>query len=134
MSEVTKIDHIRYLVVTTEANREASDGNTAGFSVYHSCEATFGDECRDHVGGWFTAVTDSLGGSVWVHDEGLLIGLEQNLFASAGTGQYLVGTAVFTGPTGPDGETTSVDPELIAGVEEWCGAKLPRLYSVLASS
>ena len=117
------MSEIIYLVATLEVNdRNLSD--TRGLSLQRTDEGLFPDECHEHVGGWFACV-DYPGGTIWVNDEGLLLGLEQNQFASAGAQQYLVGTAVFTGPTGPDGETTSVSPNLIRALEETIGASLP---------
>jgi hypothetical protein len=124
MSEIT------YLVATLEVNNRDLF-STNGFSVHKTDEHQFGAECNQHVGGWF-AVVDCPAGSVWVNDEGLLLGLEQNLFATAIAQQYLVGTAVFTGPTGPNGETTSVSPVLIRCLEETIGESLPVSYSPLA--
>lgn len=59
------------------------------------------------VGGAFDCVTAKVGGHVivgYVHDEGLLIGLEQNWFASALFGKNLVGPCVIVAGESPSGE------------------------------
>jgi hypothetical protein len=58
------------------------------------------------VGGAFDCVTTKVGGHLivgYVHDEGLLIGLEQNWFASALFGKNLVGPCVIVAGESPDG-------------------------------
>jgi hypothetical protein len=58
------------------------------------------------VGGAFDCVTTKIGGHLivgYVHDEGLLIGLEQNWFASALFGRNLVGPCVIVAGESPDG-------------------------------
>lgn len=58
------------------------------------------------VGGAFDCVTTKVGGHLivgYVHDEGLLIGLEQNWFASALFGRNLVGPCVIVAGESPDG-------------------------------
>jgi hypothetical protein len=71
-----------------------------------------GDFIRSVVGGWFDCVypfspdpdakvLDIVG---YVHDEGLLDGLEPNIIASALFGRYLVGRCVVVGVTNPDGQ------------------------------
>jgi len=58
------------------------------------------------VGGCFDVVTTRVGGHEivgYVHDEGLLIGLEQNWFASALFERNLVGPCVIIGGESPDG-------------------------------
>lgn len=58
------------------------------------------------VGGAFDCVTTKVGGHVivgYVHDEGLLIGLEQNWFASALFERNLVGPCVIVGGESPTG-------------------------------
>jgi hypothetical protein len=59
------------------------------------------------VGGAFDCVTTKVGGHIivgYVHDEGLLIGLEQNWFASALFGRNLVGPCVIVAGESPSGE------------------------------
>ena len=59
------------------------------------------------VGGAFDCVTAKVAGNIivgYVHDEGLLIGLEQNWFASALFGKNLVGPCVIVGGESPSGE------------------------------
>ncbi len=59
------------------------------------------------VGGAFDCVTTKVGGHVivgYVHDEGLLIGLEQNWFASALFSRNLVGPCVIVGGESPSGD------------------------------
>jgi hypothetical protein len=58
------------------------------------------------IGGCFDVVTTRVGGNEivgFVHDEGLLIGLEQNWFASALFERNLVGPCVIIGGESPDG-------------------------------
>jgi hypothetical protein len=59
------------------------------------------------VGGAFDCVTTKVGDNIivgYVHDEGLLIGLEQNWFASALFGRNLVGPCVIVSGESPSGE------------------------------
>lgn len=63
-------------------------------------------ELQAAVGGLIAPAYGPEGISVYVNDEGLLIGLPLNLIASALCGQGLVGDAVITGPVGNDGETS----------------------------
>ena len=59
------------------------------------------------VGGAFDCVTAKVAGNIivgYVHDEGLLIGLEQNWFASALFGRNLVGPCVVVAGESPSGE------------------------------
>jgi hypothetical protein len=59
------------------------------------------------VGGAFDCVTTKVGGHIivgYVNDEGLLIGLEQNWFASALFGRNLVGPCVIVAGESPSGE------------------------------
>jgi len=55
------------------------------------------------VGGWFDCVNRH-GFTVYVHDEGLLIGLRPNNAATLITGQVLVGDVVLVGNLSPSGE------------------------------
>ncbi len=55
------------------------------------------------VGGWFDAVRGE-DFVVYVHDEGLLIGLEPNVFATMLTGQVIVGDVVIVGALNENGE------------------------------
>jgi hypothetical protein len=59
------------------------------------------------VGGAFDCVTTKVAGQIivgYVHDEGLLIGLEQNWFASALFSRNLVGPCVIVAGESPSGE------------------------------
>jgi hypothetical protein len=59
------------------------------------------------VGGPFDCVTAKVGGNIivgYVHDEGLLLGLEQNWFASALFSRNLVGPCVIVSGESADGE------------------------------
>ncbi len=67
------------------------------------------------VGGAFDCVRTEVNGKVivgYVHDEGLLIGLEQNWFASALFGKNLVGPCVVVGGESPTGEYDGEDYDL----------------------
>ena len=69
-------------------------------------------DIHDYVGGWFGCV--EIGGSVamYVHDEGLLIGLEPNATATALYGAPIAGDVVLVGSLnakgGYDGETYDI--------------------------
>ena len=67
------------------------------------------------VGGAFDVVRTKINGHVivgYVHDEGLLIGLEQNWFASALFSRDLVGPCVIVGGESPSGEYDGEDYDL----------------------
>ena len=66
-----------------------------------------------HVGGIITTVRTSDESIVaYVHDEGLLIGLEPNVFASAFTGQNIVGPMVIVGAVSEQGEYDGHDHDV----------------------
>jgi hypothetical protein len=86
------------------------------------------DALQAAVGGWVQAVdlTDTL--TLWVNEEGKMVGLPYNPYAQAlwndtyGRGtDYLVGNAVITGGTDEDGETLGLDDESIAAVKARIG-------------
>jgi Domain of unknown function (DUF3846) len=66
-----------------------------------------------HVGGIITSVRTSDETVVaYVHDEGLLIGLEPNVFASVFTGQNIVGPMVVVGAVSEQGEYDGEDHDV----------------------
>lgn len=78
-------------------------GDVEQFSTLPDKEYEF---IRDAVGGIITAVSDRRLGLVgYVHDEGLLIGLEPNVMASALFGAPLVGECVVFGLYNAEGES-----------------------------
>ena len=72
------------------------------------------------VGGWIEAA-DFDGGTIFVNEEGKLIGLEPNALASnlwwnrnpASLASHLNGTAVVMGPVDSEGDTTSVTQDTV---------------------
>lgn len=63
---------------------------------------------KEMVGGWLDAVTvDEM--TMYVHDEGLLIGLEPNVTASLLTNRVIVGDVVIVGNTSPSGKCDGAD-------------------------
>ena len=83
------------------------------------------------VGGWFDAVhpypNDDLNIVGYVHDEGLLMGLEPNPVASALFGRFLVGTVVVVGALNEegkyDGDSHSVGQDAIDRLTWLCSAQ-----------
>ena len=76
---------------------------------------------KDAVGGIFQAINlPGLGATMWVHDEGKILGLPVNPFGNMfwkseyGDTDFIVGDIILTGPTGPNGETTGLGEEFIA--------------------
>lgn len=64
-----------------------------------------GQEIRDIVGGWFDVVRQPVMNiSAYVHDMGLIIGLEPNACASSIFNQLLVGDVVICGATDNEGD------------------------------
>lgn len=78
----------------------------------------FLSEAQGHVGGWVDVVSNALpdGTTVWVNDEGLLLGLDGNAWATLLFRRYLAGNLVVTGGVDEDGNTLSVNPALVAAV------------------
>lgn len=68
---------------------------------------------QEAVGGHICSADAPEGHTLYVHDEGLLIGLPLNFLATQLSGQYLVGDAVLVGPVDSEGETAGVDPRFI---------------------
>jgi hypothetical protein len=85
----------------------------------------FGDVLRDVIGGRFDCISlPEMGIDIWVHDEGLLLGLDRNRFAEilweteheeSGTA-YIVGPIVLTGLPDEEGNVTSISEEFIEKV------------------
>lgn len=69
-------------------------------------------DLQEGVGGLVACVATKHA-DVWVDDEGLLVGKELNLVASAIGGQTLVGDAVITGPVDGEGNTTPIMERLV---------------------
>ena len=73
------------------------------------------------VGGYFDCISlPRLGLDLWVHDEGLLLGMELNIFAQALwegehgiPGGHIVGPVVITGLADNEGFTTSVPESFV---------------------
>ena len=70
---------------------------------------------REAVGGYIAPVRCPHGDEVYVHDEGLLIGLDPNMGAML-VAQYqpLVGNAIVCGPLDDEGEHTPLTPQVVA--------------------
>jgi hypothetical protein len=97
--------------------------NVVGVNL-HTKESGIGEYLNNAVGGWFDCVHNSdLEIVGYVHDEGLLLGLDINPIATALFGQVLVGTCVIVGALDAngvyDGDSHSVPEkalERIAGL------------------
>jgi len=64
------------------------------------------------IGGWFDCVSLADEVIMYVHDEGLLLGLEPNVTASTLYGNPIAGDAVLVGAVNPDGERDGYDYDL----------------------
>jgi len=111
----------RALIVRTDNTTEAVD-------ISHDNEHVTINEI---VGGWFAGVTNyELGAICYVHDEGLLLGLDVNSIVSGMFGQYLVGDAVLVGIYNADGEMDGESYDLPATLFE-SSARLDKLLKVI---
>ncbi len=86
------------------------------------------DALQGAVGGWIQAVDLSDRLTLWVNEEGKMVGLPHNRYAQLlwdeAYGEhtdYIVGNAVITGGSDEDGETVSLDDESIAAVKARIG-------------
>lgn len=86
------------------------------------------DALQGAVGGWVQAVELSGSLTLWVNEEGKMVGLPHNRYAQAlwndvyGEGtDYIVGNAVLTGGTDEHGGTLGLDDESIAKVKARVG-------------
>lgn len=112
-------NQITYITVTDTGD----EADQPVFAV-HTCDLyDFAKAVNAHVGGIFDCVTVEISGEYadcWVNDEGLLIGLPLNRFATAANGgRRLVGTAVITGTIDREGKLTSVSTNLIDSIYLW---------------
>ena len=112
-------NQITYITVT-----DTGDEADAPVFAVHTCDRDkFGKSVNAHVGGIFDCVTVVISdeyADCWVNDEGLLIGLPLNRFATAAnSGRRLVGTAVITGIADREGNVTSVSTNLIDSIYLW---------------
>jgi len=79
---------------------------------------------RDAVGGIFQAIDlPTLGVTMWIHDEGKLMGLPENIFGNLfwrteyGDTDRIVGPVILTGMPDAKGETTGLNAKFIALLE-----------------
>lgn len=86
------------------------------------------DGLQASVDGWVQAVDLSGTLTLWVNEEGKMVGLPHNRYAQIlwdeayGEGtDYIVGNAVLTGGTDEDGNTLGLDDETIATVKARVG-------------
>jgi hypothetical protein len=105
-------------MTTTKSLHVKTDGTFTELSMSSNYQAI-----NDLVGGWFDAVRGE-DFVVYVHDEGLLIGLEPNVFATMLTGQVIVGDVVIVGALNEngeyDGENHDVPEEIVRLAKEEC--------------
>jgi hypothetical protein len=93
--------------------RIAPDGN---MDIVEFPDKECGDKINELVGGIFDCISlPRLGLDLWVHDEGLLLNMELNIFAETlweaeyeVTGGHIVGPVVITGLADDEGFSTSV--------------------------
>lgn len=69
-------------------------------------------DIRELIGGWFDAVGLADGVVMYVHDEGLLIGLEPNVTASSLYGNPIAGDVLLVGSLNEQGERDGYDYDL----------------------
>jgi len=79
---------------------------------------------RDAVGGIFQAIDlPGLGVTMWMHDEGKLMGLPENIFGSLfwrteyGDTDHIVGPIILTGMPDAEGDTTGLNDDFLALLE-----------------
>jgi hypothetical protein len=89
------------------------DGRWIG-RIETTTRAAFGDRAREIVGGWFDVAASPNGDSLYVNDEGLLIGMPLNPYAPAWFDRMLVGPMVITGPVDFEGYDADIRPETLA--------------------
>lgn len=80
---------------------------------------------QEAVEGWVQAVDVSEHMTMWMNEEGKMIGLEHNPMAQivwdmnfGVDTDYIVGTVVLTGTPDPDGETRGLETEVIEAIQE----------------
>jgi hypothetical protein len=75
------------------------------------------DKLQEAVGGWVQAVDFTPNLTIWVNEEGKLIGLPINPMATFlwekyfGLTDFICGNVIFTGGTGDEGETLGLNEE-----------------------
>ena len=75
------------------------------------------DKLQEAVGGWVQAVDFTPNLTIWVNEEGKLIGLPINPMATFlwekyfGLTDFICGNVIFTGGTGEEGETLGLNEE-----------------------
>jgi hypothetical protein len=91
---------------------------TGGFIDFE--EDTLSNLIRETVGGYFDSIRLSkLGVTMWIHDEGKLLNMEPNPFATLmwnseyGPTDVIVGNMLLTGPIGPEGEALGLPAEFV---------------------
>jgi hypothetical protein len=85
------------------------------YSLIEVEDATAYPTIKDIVGGYIDHITSTeLGITGYVHDEGLLIGLQVNVLASSLFGRPLVGDCVVFGLADNEGNESDI-PEVLAG-------------------
>lgn len=113
-----KNDKVQYLVVKPYSVGDQYEEDRESIRLYETTHDRLGDEIRKHVGGYFDVAQGMIGCSIFVHDEGLLIGLDGNGLATAlhAYGHYLAGPAVIAGGVDNEGNTLSVPTEVLAEI------------------
>ena len=69
-------------------------------------------DIHELIGGWFDAVGLADGVTMYVHDEGLLIGLEPNVTATVLYGNPIAGDVLLVGTLNEKGESDGYDYDL----------------------
>ena len=89
-----------------------SDGRWTG-RIETATRAAFGDRVHQIVGGWFDVTVSPDGDSLYVNDEGLLIGMPLNPYAPAWFDRMLVGPMVIVGPVDSEGYEADISDEIV---------------------
>jgi hypothetical protein len=75
---------------------------------------------KEAVGGYIECVSINEEMDIWLNEEGKLIGLEPNLYATAlyraryNTTDFIVGDVIITGGANEEGETLGLSDEMLA--------------------
>ena len=107
-----------------------SDGRWTG-RIETATRAAFGDRVHQIVGGWFDVTVSPDGDSLYVNDEGLLIGMPLNPYAPAWFDRMLVGPMVIVGPVDSEGYEADIRDEAILQIlTEFHPAVNPAMYGI----
>ena len=109
---------VQYVVVKPYVVTNQYDEDRESIVLYETTQDRLGDEIRAHIGGYFDIAGGIHDSSIFVHDEGLLIGLPTNVLASLISKPMttLAGPAVIAGPPDAEGWTMSVPDAVLVEI------------------